>query len=177
MATFFTETKVWEGLTLPYKYSHSTSIGAEILKTLQETPERILNICHDDETSMTCHETRLSSIRVAQNLTRFGLQQGDIIGIMCTNSTYLPPVLFGCLMIGAPINPIDTGYKKEDIKLMFGQTQPKAVICDGHVYEAVKLSLDELGNDALIITMREPINGVIYIDELLSATDVEDLFE
>lgn len=177
MATFDSDTKVWEGLNIPYTFTHDTSIGAEILKKLEETPERVLNICHDDETSMTCNETRLSSIRIAQNITRLGFQQGDVVGIMCSNSTFLPSVVYGCLSIGLPINPLDTGFKKDDVKHIFEQTKPKLVICDSDVYETVKLSLDEMGNDATIITMREPINGVTYIDELLSATEVEDLFE
>lgn len=177
MATFDSETRVWEGLNIPYPFSHNTSIGAEILKKLEQTPERILNICHDDETSMTCNETRLASIRIAQNLTGLGLQKGDVVGIMCCNSTFLPCVVYGCLMIGAPINPLDTGFKKDDIKHMFEQTQPKLVICDADVYETVKLSLNEMGSNAMIITMREPVNGVKFVDELLSSTDVEDLFE
>ncbi|KAL7018232.1 hypothetical protein ACKWTF_010681 [Chironomus riparius] len=168
---------VWEGLKIPYRFSHNTSVGAEILKRLSETPERVLNICYDEETSMTCHETRLSSIRIAQNLSSLGFQSEDIVGIICSNTTYLPAVVYGCLMLGMPINPLDVGFKKDDIKHMFSQTKPKLVICDSNVYEAVKLSLDEMKNDALIITMREPINGVKFVDELLSTTEVEDLFE
>lgn len=177
MASFVSDLKVWEGPKIPYTFSHNTSIGVEILKKLSETPERILNICHDDETSMTCHETRISSIRIAQNLSSLGFQSGDIVGIICSNSTYLPPVVYGCLMIGMPINPLDIGFKKDDIKHMFWQTLPKLIICDFNVYETVKLSLDEMKYDALIITMREPINGVKFVDELLSSTEVEDLFE
>lgn len=177
MATFISDLNVWKGIKIPYTYNHNTSVGAEILKRLSETPERILSICYDDETSMTCYETRMSSIRIAQNLGALGFEAGDVVGIICSNSTYLPAVVYGCLMIGMPINPLDTGFKKDDIKHMFGQTMPKLVICDFNVYETVKLSLDEMKNDALIITMREPINGVKFVDELLSSTEVEDLFE
>lgn len=177
MAAFISDVNVWNGLELPYKYNRNTSVGAEILKRLSETPERILSICYDDETSMTCNETRMSSIRIAQNLGALGFEAGDVVGIICSNSTYLPAVVYGCLMIGMPINPLDIGFKKDDIKHMFEQTMPKLVICDFNVYETVKLSLDEMKNDALIITMREPINGVKFVDELLSSTEVEDLFE
>lgn len=177
MATFNSDTKIWEGPNIPYNFTHNTSIGAEILKKLSETPERVLNICHDDETSMTCHETKLSSIRVAQNLKKLGFGKGDVIGFVCSNSTYLPAVLYGSLMIGAPINPLDQAFKKDDIKHMFEQTNPKLVICDRDVYETVKLSLDEMKNEAMIITLREAINGVKFVDELLSATGSEDTFE
>lgn len=177
MATYNSETKVWEGQHIPYKFNQRTSIGAELVKKLSETPERILNICHDDETSMTCHETKIASIRVAQNLTKLGYVKGDVFGFLCSNSTFLPAVMYGSLMIGAPINPLDIGFKRDDIKHMFEQSLPKLVFCDSDVYETVKLSLDDMGSKAAIITLREPINGVTFVDEILTATGNEDSFE
>jgi 4-coumarate--CoA ligase len=177
MATFDSDLKVWEGQNISYGFSHNTSIGAELLKKLSETPDRILNICHDDETSVTCRETRLASIRIAQNLTKLGFTKGDVFGFMCSNSTQLPAVLYGSIMIGAPVNPLDIGFKKDDIKHIFEQTRPKLVFCDHEVYEAIKLSLDEMESNAKIITLREPINGVTFVDELLTTTGNEDSFE
>jgi acyl-coenzyme A synthetase/AMP-(fatty) acid ligase len=177
MATFSAETKIWEGPNSAYIFEHNTSIGKELLQKLSETPERVLNICHDDETSMTCHETKLASIRVAQNLQQLGYKKGDVFGFMCSNSTYLPAVLYGSLMIGAVVNPLDIGFKKDDIKHMYEITNPKLVLCDSNVYETVKLSLDEMQNKAKIITLRESISGVTFVDELLKSTGCEDLFE
>lgn len=177
MATFDSTTNIWEGPSVSYQFSHNTSIGAEILKKLAETPQRILHICHDDGISMTSEETRIASIRVAQNLTKLGIQKGDIIGFICGNSTKLPALIYACLLIGAPINPLDNGFKKDDIKHMFEQTTPKLVFCDSDVYETVQLSLDEMKSDAIIITLRKSITGVRYVDELLSETGSEEHFE
>jgi 4-coumarate--CoA ligase len=177
MATFNSSSKIWEGPKISHQFSHHTSIGAEILKKLKLTPERVLNICHDDESSMTCEETRIASIRVAQNLTTIGIGKGDVIGVMCSNSTKLPAVIYGCLLIGAPINPLDVGFKKDDITHMFQQTQPKLVFCDANVYETVKISLDEMNNNATIVTLRESITGVKFVNELICETGSEELFE
>lgn len=177
MATFDSSTKIWEGPRVAHPYSHHTSLGKEILKKLRETPERVLDICHDDETSMTCEETRIASIRIAQNLTALGIKKGDVIGFICNNSTNLPALIYGCLLIGAPINPLDVGFKKDDITHLFVQTKPKLVFCDSELFETVQLSLDELNNDAIIITLRTAITGVRFINELLSETGKEDFFE
>lgn len=177
MATFNSETKIWEGPKAEYNFAPDTSIGAELLKKLAETPDRVLHVCHDDEISMTCEETRIASIRVAQNLTNLGFKQGDVFGFICRNGSKLPATIYGSIYIGAPINPLDVAFKKDDIKHMFGQTKPKLVFCDGDVYDTVKLALDELKNKAMIITFRNQIDGVSYIEELFSPTGKEDSFE
>lgn len=177
MATFDSSSKTWEGPKIPHPFSHHTSIGAEILKKLAETPERILDICYDDETSMTCEETRITTIRIAQNLIALGIKKSDVIGFICNNSTYLPALIYACMTIGAVINPLDVGFKKDDIKHLFEQTTPKLVFCDSDVFETVQLSLDEIKNDALIITLRESVVGVRFINELLNETGKEEFFE
>lgn len=177
MATFNSTTKVWEGPRIAHPFPINTSIGAEILKKLAATPQRVLDICHDDDTSMTCEDTRMASIRIAQNLTALGIKKGDVIGFICSNSTNLPALIYGCLLIGAPINPLDVGFKKDDIKHLFEQTTPKLVFCDSEFFETVQLSLDELKNDALIITLRESRTGVRFVNELLSETGREEFFE
>jgi acyl-coenzyme A synthetase/AMP-(fatty) acid ligase len=177
MATFDSATKIWEGPKVNHPFDLHTSLGGEILKKLAETPERVLHICHDEEISMTCEATRIASIRVAQNLTKLGVTKGDVVGFICTNSIKLPELIYGCLLIGAPINPLDIGFKKDDIKHMFEQTIPKLVFCDSAVYETVQLSLDEIGSSATIITLREQITGVHYVDSLLTETGNEAFFE
>lgn len=176
MATFNSETKVWDGEKVEYPFANDTSVGAEILKSLAETPERVLNICHDDETAMTCEETRLNAIRIAQNLTKLGFKAGDNIGIICTNSTYLSPTLYACLLIGAPINPLDVAFRKDDIVQMFGQTKPKLVFCDSDVYKTVKEAIDELKSNAIIYTLRDVIEDTSFIAELIEPTSNESDF-
>ncbi len=177
MATFDSHTKIWNGPKTQHPFNFHSSLGGEILKKLSETPERILHICHDENIAMTCEATKLSSIRIAQNLTKLGVKKGDVVGFICTNSIKLPELIYGCLLIGAPINPLDVGFKKDDIKHMFEQTNPKLVFCDNNIYETVKLSLDEIGNKATIITLREAIKGVQHVDELLTTTGSEALFQ
>lgn len=176
MATFDPEAKIWAGPKVPYEFAPDTSIGAELLKNLALTPKRVLHISHDEGMSMTCEETRLASIRVAQNLTKLGFKRGDIFGFICRNGLNLPSTLYGSILIGAPINPLDAGFKKDDIKHMFKQTKPKLVFCDADVFETAKRALNELDNDAMFITLRNKIDGVSFVEELFAPTGSEDSF-
>lgn len=175
-SVFNKDLKIWEGPKEPYDFDSDTSIGVELLKSLKATPERILHICHDDDSSMTCEQTRLASIRIAQNLTNLGFKQGDVFGFICRNGTQLPAAIYSAILIGAPINPLDVAFKKEDIVQMFTQTQPKLIFCDSDVYEKTKLALNELENKATIITLRDKIDGVSHIEDLLISTGNEHEF-
>lgn len=176
-ATFNSETKTWEGPKVSNDFAFDTSIGAEVLKKLAETPERTLHICHDTGVAMTCSETRVAAIRVAQNLTKLGFKRGDMIGFICRNSIELPQTIYGSILIGAPINLLDASFKRDDITHMFKQTKPKLVFCDADVYEETKISLNEIANDATIITLRGKVEGVRSIEDLLIPTSDEDSYE
>lgn len=177
MATFDPETRIWGGPRVPYSFADDASIGAELLKKLAETPDRVLHICHDDGISMTCEQTRIASIRAAQNLTKLGFKQGDVFGFICRNGSNLPPALYGSILIGAPINPLDAAFKIDGIKHIFAITKPKLVFCDAEVYQTTRLALDELGNDAKIIALKEKVEGAMFIEELLAPTGCEDSFK
>ena len=177
MATYNVETKIWEGPKVPYNFPNETSLGAEVLKKLSETPERVFQISHHDGFSLTCHQARLNSIRIAQNLTKLGFGKGDVFGFLCDNGKNFPVTLFASLLIGAPVNPIDPRFKKDEIKNMFGQTVPKLVFCEAGAFETTKAALTELDNSAMIVTFGDKIGGATYIEDLLAPTGNEDSFE
>lgn len=60
---------------------------------------------------VTNEEMRFKSISVAQNLLKIGVAKNDVLGLFTRNNTYLAPIVFGSLLIGAPINPLDPSYK------------------------------------------------------------------
>lgn len=173
---FNPETKVWDGPRVSYDFASDTSIGSEILKSFSQTPDRILHLCDDDGIEMTCEMTRQSSVRIAQSLMNLGFKPGDVSGFICRNGTQLPSAIYACILIGSPINPLDVAFKKEDIVQMFAQTEPKLVFCDADVYATVKLALNELENEAMIITLRDRIDGAKHIEEFLSSTGNEHEF-
>lgn len=174
MGSFDVENKVWSGAKLPYPYPLDSFIGEEILKGLDATPDRILQINHDDQVIYTCRDVKLASIRVARNLIKLNIKSSQVVGLVCKNSSHLLPVLFGSFIAGAPFNPVL--FAKDEIISIFSKSSPKIVFCDHDLYELTKESLDELKSDALIYTMIEKIPGVHFVEELLEPTGDEDEF-
>lgn len=145
MIGFDFATKVWSG-PKEDRSGDSLSFRETLLTKLQSTPEKVFQISDDEGTSLTYSEAAVLSIRIAQNLKRFGVQQGDVVAVLAHNSTYLAPIVFGCAMIEAPVNSIMSkqGFDVECMKITFALTKPKVIIledsenCFQHVMETVK---------------------------------------
>jgi 4-coumarate--CoA ligase len=177
MAKFNAELKLWESAKLPYPYPLDTFMGEEILKKLKETPYRVVQINQDNGHEIRCEELRVSSVRIAQNLIKSGIKADDVIGVICKNSNEVTFLLNACVLIGAPINPLDLSITKDDIKHLFGQTLPKLVICDLEVFYKVQQALTELKLDAKIhVTSKNLIDGALSFFDLLTPTGNEDEF-
>lgn len=111
-----------------------------------------MNFVLPDDSEMNCEELRLSSIRVAQNLSQLGVKEGDVVAMVCSSSKTVASILHGCILIGAPVNPLSPAFDKEIIRYMFELTEPKLIVCDCSVHEIVKEALDEIGNPSPIYT-------------------------
>lgn len=176
MATYNEETKVWSGRSLPYPYPLDVYLGEEILKNFDECPDRILQICHEEGVETTCEQMKLNTIRVAENLTKLGVKADDVVGFICRNSENVKALVFGCIVIGAPLSSLDVMINKDDIKQMYGQTKPKLIFCDNSVYETAKTALDELQNNAKIYTILHKIEGIPFVGELFKASGTENSY-
>lgn len=177
MSKFNPDLKIWQAPFEPFPYSMDTFMGELILEELKKTPKRVVQIFHEENSQLTCDELMINSIRVAQNLTKFGVKTDDVIGVICKNSHKVSFLFNGCILIGAPINPLEPSFEKNDIKHLFRQTVPKVVICESEVVSKVKETMSELKNEALIFAMNsETIDGTYNFSELLEPTGSETDF-
>lgn len=170
-------TKIWTGDMGPYSYPLDIFFGEKLLEALDRTPERTLQITHGDNGTLTCKDAKMSSIRVAQNLQRLGIKPDDVIGFICRNSNIMVSLVYGCALIGAPINSLHVLHTKEDIKHMFSKTKPKLVFCDHDLYHTTKEALQEIKSIAMIFTLLKKIPVVRYVNELLVPTGSEYHFK
>lgn len=168
--------KIWSGAKADYPHPMDTYFGEEILKMLNESPDEILEITHEENYSMTRKEARELSINVARNLMRLNVKPDDVVGFICRNSKYLSVLMYGCIIIGAPINPLDESVGDQYIKQIFSDTKPSIVFCDSELYEMTKANLEEIGSNAKVFTLLGKISGVPNVDELLKPTGEEDTF-
>lgn len=175
--TFNKDTNIWSGNSIAYDLPLDTYFGEIMLQGFKETPDRVVQICHDEGAiETTCEEMRIQSIRVAQNLKSTGIIAEDVVGIVCRNSVHLNSLVFGCILYGCPINPLNASIHVNDIVAMFKQTEPKLVFCDNNVYDDVVAALSELKNDATVYTVLERVDGVSFAEDLIKPTGTEEQY-
>jgi 4-coumarate--CoA ligase len=177
MANFNPETNLWESVKIPYPHPMDTYLGEEILKRLKETPEHITQIFHEENSTMTFNDLRISSVCVAQNLIKSGLKADDVVAVICRNSNDLTFLLTACILVGAPVNPLDVSLSREDLVYLFGQMMPKFVVCDLDALETVEKTLKELNLEAnVFVTSKEGKGEAKSFYDLLTPTGTEDDF-
>lgn len=130
MAKFNAETKIWEATSVAYPYSMDTFLGEVILNSCNETPNRVIQIHHEEESSLRCHELKVSSIKIAQNLIAIGIKPDDVIGLICRNSNFVTCFLTGSILMGGIVHPLDHSLSADNMSQLYGHSQPKLIICD-----------------------------------------------
>lgn len=170
-------TRQWESTIIPYSFPLDTYLGEEILMNLKETPDRVVQIYHEENYEVTCDDLRTTSIRVAQNLIKLGIKADDVVSVVCRNSSSVSFLLTGCVLIGAPISPLDLSFTVNDLKHSFGITLPKLVVCDVEILDKIQQALRELNHDIKIfVTSNMEIEGASSISHLLASVGTEDDF-
>ncbi|XP_055913469.1 probable 4-coumarate--CoA ligase 1 [Eupeodes corollae] len=174
---FDPETRTWSGPKVNnLKSGPDVSVGRCIVEGLLKSPEHITQICHNNGKQYTNKQILTMSIRIAQHLEELGIQQEDVIGICASNTDYLAPLVFGSLLCGAIISSLDPSFDKDGIRHTFNISKPKITFCDGEIYQLVKESLAEINPSIKIYTMKNHLEGVRRIEDLIVSTGKEASF-
>lgn len=177
MCSFNKDTKIFKGEDVPPRFPVELHISEIILSSLRKTPDRVIQIYEENGSELTCDALRSSAIRVAQNLAKLGIKDGDVVGFDCSNSENICALITGCVFLGAVASPMAIEHVKEDIVHMWSMTRPKFVFCDAEVHDKVTEALNELKNDVIICTLIDRRAGVLFVDEILAPTGYEEDFE
>ncbi|XP_065091269.1 probable 4-coumarate--CoA ligase 1 [Ochlerotatus camptorhynchus] len=145
--------KIWSGLKQPGPFNPQANLGQLILNLLDRSPTMVAQISVESGVELTCEEMRLRSIRAAQNLTRLGYTKGDTIGFAVRNRENVAPIVYGCFLIGAPVNCIDPDFTATDMAYMFGISKPVLVIADEDNVDTVKTSCQTAGISPKFVVM------------------------
>lgn len=127
----------------------------------------------DYKVQTTFHELSLKTIRVAQNLLKFGFKSKNVMGIMTKNCTDVAPIVFASLCLGCPINPIDSTFGKNDLKSIISITKPNTFFCDVSVYNLLEACLNDLNITAQIFTFDGQRGKSIAIEMLFVESNNE----
>lgn len=178
MSSYDAATKTWNGPKVPYPYPMDVIFGEIVLKNLTKNPDRVLQIFADDDTTLTCDQLRLSSIRVAQHLQNIGVQEDDVIGLITHHSHFATCFITGCILSGAIINPLDGEMSEEDIFYVFSESKPKIIVCDGEAIPKLQRALKDVDFEYRIYSLTDETSTYhIKATNFLKPTGNEESFK
>lgn len=157
------QTKVLHGSEPTPIYNPHASLGSIILHHLNKFPENVMQVCADDEREMICGELAKLMTNFAKNMLKQNFKQGDVVGIVGRNSTFITPVIFGCFLIATPISPVDSRWN--DFSITFELTEPKIIFCDHNVAHKIKNYVDKKEKKVEIVVMTDKVEGFRHVSE------------
>ena len=184
MTSFDAKTKIWSGKKVS-RDENNLTFREEVFECLSSNPEKVFQISDDEGIVLTYAQTKLMSIRVAQNLTRLGIGKGDVVTTFFSSSTFVAPIVFGSVFVGAPINALIYGKSVtiEWLQEHFIETQTKMIIVENglEIVEPLVKGFKENKIDCKIFLVKPDneiqIKGVHSYSELLNETGNEMNFK
>lgn len=168
---------IWSGSKVESIYNSNVSLGYLILSVLKKTPEFVTQVSADTNVEITCVEMRLRTLKIASYLAAAGFKQGDVVGIIASNSENLAPVVFACFTLGLPINPLAPVMTVSDIVYMYSKTKPKAIFCDVTLIETVQKAIEKLPTNPVVYTLSGRAAGFKFVDDILKIDFAEEEFK
>ncbi|XP_061389934.1 uncharacterized protein LOC133325128 [Musca vetustissima] len=164
-------TKIWTGPKATNFFDSDCPIGKILYAFMRNNPKNICQISDTEGTALTNNEALTFGIRIAQYFKTIGLRQDDVVGIVGSNTTYLMPVVLGCLFNCTPFHAINYKNDEATIKHLFQGTRPKVIFCDGAIYANVAVIGKIL--KAQMITLNQHRVDVSKVEDLLEPTNAE----
>lgn len=159
MFSYDPQTKILSGIEIPPFYHQNVSVGQIIMHYLQREPGKVVQACYDDGVELTAGEMAKLASRIAGNIIREGFKVGDVVGVVAKNTTYVAPLVLGCLLAGCPISTLDPTFDVGEVANIFSQTKPKLVFCDHDNRDVVCTALQRCGNNNEVLTVDERLTG------------------
>jgi 4-coumarate--CoA ligase len=164
MFSFDSQSKVLSGIPIPPFFHPNVTIGQVIMHYLQREPAKVVQACYDDGVELTAGEMAKLASRIAKNLSSEGFKVGEVVGLVAKNTTYVAPVVLGCMLVGCPVSTLDPTFDSNEVANIFKQTKPKLVFCDHDNFETVTEALQDCGNECEVITVDEILPGSLSIE-------------
>ncbi|XP_004535361.1 uncharacterized protein LOC101455476 [Ceratitis capitata] len=150
--TYDPKRKVWSTPNYPHWDFINQSVGAAFLKQMRALPaNHVLEYYVDTDERITVGQMYRASVAVARNLSRLGLQRGEIVLVYASNNVKVTPLIMGAWLMGARVNIFDTSMVPEYVDATFQLLQPVFIFYEELCASAVADSLK-----------RSPLNCVRY---------------
>ena len=165
--TYDSVNKIWSGRKRQQIYNTEANAGYLFLQKLIQTPKNTFQISDDTGVELTNADVYERSLKFANFLTQMNLKQGDVVGLIASNSENLVPIIFGCFVIGVAVNPLSILMGVEDIVYMWSKIKPKVIFSDGKIVATVKNAVDKMELHAMICTLINKFEGFQHAQEIL----------
>ncbi|XP_039441859.1 luciferin 4-monooxygenase-like [Culex pipiens pallens] len=170
---------IWRGLPTPPLWNPDQSLGQAVLGMLDRTRNKVVQICADSGVEVTGAEMYLRTVRVAQNLIKFGYGTRcpeNVFAMAVRNGEHTAPVLFACFALGIPVNTLDSTFQRDDLAHMLGSVKPKLVFCESETLVEMIPACEMAGIAPKVIVFGDKVTGFSHIEDLLLPTGVENTF-
>jgi long-chain acyl-CoA synthetase len=112
-----------------------------------------------------------ASNKVANALLRLGLTKGDRVALLLSNSPEFVIIYFGIVKIGAIAAPLDTRYKFYELASLFNNCQPKILVAESPLLEALIPDLHRFKTIEHVIDLSSQYGGrFISFQEILATS-------
>ena len=89
------------------------------------------------------------SARIANALMRAGCRPGDRVAVQADKHWQVLALYLACLRAGLVYLPLNTGYQKNELQFLFGDAQPRVVVCRPEALGIVAT----IAGDATVLTI------------------------
>ncbi len=113
-------------------------VTEDLVATAQRYPHKIAFIDGTSRAEYTFAEILTASRRLGRHLQDAGIEVGDRVGIVATNSPEWAVVFFGTLFAGGTVTTLNPLYTEREIGEQFADSSPKAVFAIEATAPAVK---------------------------------------
>lgn len=166
--------RILKGRTVPYQIYHQyTSIGQVIMTECRRYRRKVLQVNDDDGIELTGFQMIEFMQKIAKNLYSFGIRSGDVASLSVSNTTYVAPLLFGCLLLKVIVNPVEKFFDVHEIVDIIQNTRPKMVFCDHDNVDRISEALQIIESDSIILTLTERVGNHLHISDLLLDSNVD----
>lgn len=168
-------TKILSGIETLSIYHPNLTLGEFLLHYLHRDSDRIVQTNHDDGVTMSAGEIARLGCQIAAGLLNH-IKVGDVIGIVCKNTSYVAPLVLGGILAGTPVSTVDPIYGSKEISHIFNLTKPNIVFCDGDNISEVKEGLRQCKIDCKVLTVDERIAGNSHLFDIYDTSDTNAEF-
>ena len=124
-----------------------------------------------DDEQATYQEVRDSAARQAALLESLGITPGDRVGLLATNKTGTVPALFGVLMAGATVVPMNYRARGNELSHLVSDSGMSLMITEDRYVDSLVAA--GLTRDR-ILTLEEASSGAAEFEPKEESADVED---